>query len=123
LASSNAKHVALPTSQLADRSGSDEKSTRTSDRVRGAARPAEGRYERATIDEAPADIELGQRRARAAALLMLALPGSAHLYQGEKLGLWEVEDLPEGLLQDPTWNGPGPANVAVTAPGSRCRVE
>jgi glycosidase len=33
------------------------------------------------------------RRARAAALLMLALPGSAFLYQGEELGLHETADL------------------------------
>ncbi|PSL00957.1 alpha-glucosidase [Murinocardiopsis flavida] len=45
----------------------------------------------------------GLRRARAAALLMLALPGSAYLYQGEELGLPEVTDLPEEALQDPTW--------------------
>ncbi|MBR7825069.1 glycoside hydrolase family 13 protein [Actinospica sp. MGRD01-02] len=45
--------------------------------------------------------EAGLRRARAAALLMLALPGSAYLYQGEELGLEEVLDLPEELLQDP----------------------
>jgi alpha-glucosidase len=49
------------------------------------------------------DLELGTRRARAAALLMLALPGGAYLYQGEELGLPEVEDIPEHLLQDPTW--------------------
>ncbi|WP_414636236.1 glycoside hydrolase family 13 protein [Actinophytocola sp.] len=54
-------------------------------------------------DSGPVDLELGLRRARAAALLMLALPGGAYLYQGEELGLWEVEDLPEELLQDPTW--------------------
>jgi alpha-glucosidase len=59
------------------------------------------------LAEAPADIDLGQRRARAAALLMLALPGSAYLYQGEELGLWEVEDLPEELLQDPAWERSG----------------
>ena len=47
--------------------------------------------------------ETGLRRARAAALLMLALPGGAYVYQGEELGLEEVEDLPEELLQDPTW--------------------
>jgi len=47
--------------------------------------------------------ELGLARARAAALLMLALPGSAYVYQGEELGLPEVEDLPEELLQDPTF--------------------
>ena len=46
---------------------------------------------------------LGMRRARAAALLMLALPGGAYVYQGEELGLPEVEDLPEEVLQDPTW--------------------
>ena len=42
----------------------------------------------------PVDLELGARRARAAALLMLALPGGAYIYQGEELGLWQVEDLP-----------------------------
>jgi alpha-glucosidase len=47
------------------------------------------------------DGEIGLRRARAAALLMLALPGSAYVYQGEELGLEEVLDLPEELLQDP----------------------
>ncbi|GGO23160.1 alpha-glucosidase [Microbispora rosea subsp. aerata] len=45
--------------------------------------------------------ERGLRRARAAALLMLALPGSAYIYQGEELGLPEVLDLPEQYLQDP----------------------
>jgi alpha-glucosidase len=51
----------------------------------------------------PADLELGEQRARAAALLMFALPGSAYVYQGDELGLPEVEDLPEGVLQDPAW--------------------
>ncbi len=51
----------------------------------------------------PVDLVLGSRRARAAALLMLALPGGAYVYQGEELGLWEVEDLPEAVLQDPVW--------------------
>ncbi|MGW2477231.1 glycoside hydrolase family 13 protein [Streptomyces sp. NPDC001665] len=41
------------------------------------------------------------RRARAAALLLLALPGAAYLYQGEELGLPEAADLPEDVLQDP----------------------
>jgi alpha-glucosidase len=49
----------------------------------------------------PADFETGVRRARAAALLMLALPGSAYVYQGEELGLPEVEDLPDEVMQDP----------------------
>jgi alpha-glucosidase len=51
----------------------------------------------------PLDLELGLRRARAASLLMLALPGSAYLYQGEELGLPEVADLPPAVLQDPIW--------------------
>ncbi|MET8153888.1 glycoside hydrolase family 13 protein [Actinoplanes sp. NPDC049668] len=46
----------------------------------------------------------GQRRARAASLLMLALPGSAYLYQGEELGLPEVVDLPPEVRQDPAFH-------------------
>ncbi|MFI9200686.1 glycoside hydrolase family 13 protein [Streptomyces sp. NPDC053048] len=49
------------------------------------------------------DDELGLRRARAAALLMLALPGSAYVYQGEELGLPEVVDLPDEVRQDPAF--------------------
>ncbi|WP_421734443.1 glycoside hydrolase family 13 protein [Cellulomonas sp.] len=49
----------------------------------------------------PTDLAVGLRRARAAALLTAALPGSLYLYQGDELGLPEVEDLPLGLLQDP----------------------
>jgi alpha-glucosidase len=47
--------------------------------------------------------EVGLRRARAATTLMLALPGSAYLYQGEELGLPEVIDIPGDARQDPTW--------------------
>lgn len=43
------------------------------------------------------------RRARAATALMLALPGSAYLYNGEELGLPEAIDLPDEARQDPTW--------------------
>ncbi|OIK07852.1 glycoside hydrolase family 13 protein [Streptomyces monashensis] len=57
--------------------------------------------------DGPANLELGTRRARAAALLMLALPGGAYIYQGEELGLPEVEDLPESVLQDPVWERSG----------------
>ncbi|MCR2824699.1 glycoside hydrolase family 13 protein [Microbacterium sp. zg.Y909] len=46
---------------------------------------------------------LGLRRARAASAVMLALPGSAYIYQGEELGLPEVIDLPGDARQDPTW--------------------
>ncbi|MFI9238788.1 glycoside hydrolase family 13 protein [Streptomyces sp. NPDC053079] len=49
------------------------------------------------------DSGLGLRRARAAALLMLALPGSAYVYQGEELGLPEVVDLPDEVRQDPAF--------------------
>ena len=55
----------------------------------------------------PTDVELGLRRARAAALLELSLPGGAYVYQGEELGLPEVEDIPEDLLDDPTWERSG----------------
>ena len=38
---------------------------------------------------------------------MLALPGGAYVYQGEELGLPEVEDIPEEMLQDPVWRQSG----------------
>jgi alpha-glucosidase len=50
---------------------------------------------------AHSDVALGTRRARAAVMLLLALPGSAYIYQGEELGLVEVEDIPDELRQDP----------------------
>ena len=43
----------------------------------------------------------GVAPARAAALLLLALPGSAYIYQGEELGLPEVLDIPDAARQDP----------------------
>ena len=54
-------------------------------------------------DDPQPDAALGLQRARAATLLMLALPGSAYLYQGEELGLPEHTTLPDDLRQDPTW--------------------
>jgi len=53
------------------------------------------------------DAELGLRRARAATLLLLALPGSTYLYQGEELGLPEAYDLPLEVLDDPVWENSG----------------
>ncbi|MDQ3383200.1 MAG: glycoside hydrolase family 13 protein, partial [Actinomycetota bacterium] len=50
---------------------------------------------------------LGLRRARAATTLMLAVPGSAYLYQGEELGLPDHTALPDDLRQDPTWERSG----------------
>jgi alpha-glucosidase len=49
------------------------------------------------------DRELGLRRALAATMLILALPGSTYLYQGEELGLQEVADLAPEVLQDPVF--------------------
>ena len=45
----------------------------------------------------------GLRRARALALLTLALPGSAYIYQGEELGLPEDTTMPAEFRQDPAF--------------------
>jgi len=55
----------------------------------------------------PVDEALGRRRARAALMLMLALPGVAYLYQGEELGLPEHMDIPDERIQDPIWTRSG----------------
>ena len=49
------------------------------------------------------DLDLGVARARAATMLILALPGSSYLYQGEELGLHDVLDIPSDQMQDPQW--------------------
>ncbi|MFF4545917.1 glycoside hydrolase family 13 protein [Streptomyces sp. NPDC001406] len=65
----------------------------------------------------PTDLALGTRRARAAALLSLALPGAVYVYQGEELGLPEA-DIPSDRTQDPMYFRSG-----GTAPGrDGCRV-
>lgn len=64
------------------------------------------------------DLELGLRRARAAMMLVLALPGTAYLYQGEELGLAEVEDIPDDRRQDPIWEQSGHTDVGRDG----CRV-
>uniref|UniRef100_UPI000FDC4F70 alpha-amylase family glycosyl hydrolase n=1 Tax=Microbacterium sp. CPCC 204701 TaxID=2493084 RepID=UPI000FDC4F70 len=48
----------------------------------------------------PTDLARGTRRARAAAMLAAALPGSMYIYQGDELGLPEVE-LPREVIEDP----------------------
>ncbi len=74
--------------------------------------------ERTRWGSEPADLSRGLKRARAAIMLALSLPGSAYLYQGEELGLAEVEDIPPELRQDPTWTQSG-----QTDPGrDGCRV-
>ncbi|MFF1251832.1 glycoside hydrolase family 13 protein [Pseudarthrobacter sp. NPDC058329] len=65
------------------------------------------------------DVELGLRRARAASLLMFALPGSAYLYQGEELGLQEVgSEIPDSERQDPAFF----RNKGVEIGRDGCRV-
>ncbi len=64
------------------------------------------------------DPEEGRRRARAAVLLLLALPGSAYLYQGEELGLPEVADIPAHQRQDPVFLRTGGAQTGRDG----CRV-
>ena len=50
--------------------------------------------------------ELGVRRGLSLTGLLLALPGSPYLYQGEELGLQEAE-IPPDLRQDPIWQRSG----------------
>jgi alpha-glucosidase len=51
----------------------------------------------------PLDAEQGLRRARAATLLLLALPGSTYMYQGEELGLPSITGISPDERQDPTF--------------------
>jgi alpha-glucosidase len=69
----------------------------------GRADTAFSLQRRSYFHSLPVDLALGTRRARAAALLTLALPGSVYVYQGEELGLWEVQDIPADMRQDPIW--------------------
>ena len=85
--------------------------------------PVETDWERTRWPEEEPDLELGRRRARAALLVVLALPGTAYLYQGEELGLEEVEEIPGHLRQDPIFtqsdNGdPGRDGCRVPLPWS-----
>ncbi len=63
--------------------------------------------------------ETGARRARADALVLLALPGSAYIYRGEELGLPEVTDIPDAARQDPGFrrtNGASPGRDGCRVP-------
>jgi len=62
------------------------------------------------------DGEAGLARARAGTLLMLALPGSAYLYNGEELGLNEVLDLPDELREDPAFRRTGDSRDGCRVP-------
>ena len=75
-------------------------------RIAGAYVPGE----LSIAGDAPVDEAAGRRRARAVALLLLAMPGAAYLYQGQELGLPNVDDLPEAALQDPIWERSGHTN-------------
>jgi len=66
----------------------------------------------------PADQAIGAARARAAVLLVAALPGNLSLYQGEELGLPEVEFLPADRRMDPVFLGTGGARLGRDG----CRV-
>jgi alpha-glucosidase len=87
------------------------------DVVRHRTRMAPG-FDNATRLTCEVDEERGLRRARAATLFTMALPGSMYLYQGEELGLPEVRDLAPDTRQDPAWHRSGGAD------GTRdgCRV-
>jgi alpha-glucosidase len=61
--------------------------------------------------------ETGLARARAMTLVELALPGVVYLYNGEELGLPDVE-LPDEALQDPVWERSGRTRRGR----DRCRV-
>ncbi|CAM3574612.1 glycoside hydrolase family 13 protein [Smaragdicoccus niigatensis] len=50
---------------------------------------------------------IGVARARAMMLLTIALPGPTFIYNGSELGLPNVDDLPEEVLQDPVWERSG----------------
>lgn len=67
--------------------------TNTADRITGIG----------PLTEPKPDPSLGLARARAASVMMLALPGVAYMYQGEELGLPEVVDIPDDKRQDPTF--------------------
>jgi len=70
----------------------------------------EGAYVPGTFHGDPTsgvDLAAGTRRARAMALLLLALPGTAYLYNGQELGLPNVDDLPDEALVDPVWERSG----------------
>ncbi|WP_030439760.1 glycoside hydrolase family 13 protein [Actinoplanes subtropicus] len=69
-------------------------------------------------DDPQPDVGLGLRRARAATLQMLALPGSAYLYQGEELGLPEHTTMPHEYRRDPA--RPRSGHTVVGRDG--CRV-
>ncbi|GII98130.1 alpha-glucosidase [Sediminihabitans luteus] len=86
----------------------------------GFADPADAPEGTAGIrpDGVQPDPVLGLRRARAATLLLLGLPGSAYLYQGEELGLPDFTNMPDDARQDPSFHRTGGADIGRDG----CRV-
>jgi alpha-glucosidase len=100
--------VGAPSTWVIDNHDSPRSVTRL-----GALMELQGDYVPGTMNSGPdgeVDLELGLRRSRAMALLVLALPGSAYLYNGQELGLENIDDLPENVLQDPIWERSGRTN-------------
>ena len=86
------------------------------------AAPTRGPAATCTTTRRPVDLAVGTRRARAAAGLLLGLPGAVYLYQGEELGLPEVLDLPDEAPPGPHVLPHGRTRGrAATAAASRCR--
>lgn len=76
--------------------------TRSVTRYGGAIHLA-GDYVPDSQQHATVDLDLGTRRARAVALMLLTLPGAVYIYNGQELGLPNVDDLPDEVLQDPSF--------------------
>ena len=85
-------------------------------RITRFARQRASQGNRGQVSES--DLARGIQRARAATLVLLALPGSAYIYQGEELGLPEVLDLPDEYKKDPAWVRSG----FTMHPREGCRV-
>ena len=93
--------VGAPTTWVTDNHDTPRSVTRFASAVRLAGAYVPGLE--ASDSHGPVDVALGTRRHRAMALLLLALPGTVYLYNGQELGLPNVDDLPESALQDPVW--------------------
>lgn len=61
----------------------------------------DGIYIPAVSSDQASVTEQGKQRVTALASLLLSLPGAAYIYNGQELGLPNVDDLPEEVLQDP----------------------
>ena len=97
--------VGAPTTWVIDNHDTPRSVTRY-----GAMVELAGEYVPGTMNQGPdgeVDIELGLRRSRAMALLLLSLPGAVYLYNGQELGLENIDDLPDEVLQDPIWERSG----------------